>query len=90
MGSFLTGNTDQRGENRESDEDFDEAVRQTAYFLWQQDGKPEGRAYEYWLKARERHIRQRAYDIWLREGSPQGRAEEFWHRATQSDDTADG
>ena len=71
------------------DEEFEEAVRQTAYFLWEQDGKPEGRAPEYWLKARERHIRQRAYDLWLSEGSPDGRADEHWRRAFGAKDAPD-
>lgn len=36
----------------------DEDVRLTAYFLWEQDGKPEGREQEYWLRALKRHRRQ--------------------------------
>lgn len=65
----------------DADPEFEEAVRQTAYFLWEQDGKPEGRAHEYWVRAYERHVRERAFDIWLREGAPEGRADEHWHRA---------
>ncbi|WP_127753833.1 MULTISPECIES: DUF2934 domain-containing protein [unclassified Devosia] len=55
-----------------------EAVRNTAYFLWEQDGRPEGRSFEYWVKAKEMHLRQMAYDRWLAEGTPIGRAEEIW------------
>ena len=55
-----------------------EAVRNTAYFLWEQDGRPEGRSFEYWAKAKEMHLRQMAYDRWLAEGTPVGRAEEIW------------
>ena len=55
-----------------------EAVRNTAYFLSEQDGRPEGRSFEYWLKAKERHLRQMAYDRGLAEGTPIGRAEEIW------------
>ena len=45
-----------------------QAVRATAYFLWEQDGRPEGRAFDYWLKAKEIHQRQLAYDRWLATG----------------------
>ena len=55
-----------------------EMVRNTAYFLWEQDGRPEGRSFDYWLRAKEMHLRQLAYDKWLAEGAPQGRAEAHW------------
>ncbi len=51
-------------------EAFDLAVRDTAYFLWEQDGRPEGRAEEYWYRALEQHLRARAYAIWLQNGQP--------------------
>jgi hypothetical protein len=58
-----------------------EAIRRTAYFLWQQDGRPEGRAIEYWLRAKEAHKREIAYDQWLAEGAQPGRAESNWLEA---------
>ncbi|WIJ26144.1 DUF2934 domain-containing protein [Devosia sp. RR2S18] len=61
--------------------DLAEAVRNTAYFLWEQDGRPEDRAFHYWLKAKEMHQRQLAYDKWLAEGTPQERAEDNWRAA---------
>lgn len=67
-----------------------EAVRNTAYFLWEQDGRPQGRSFEYWLKAKEMHLRQMAYDRWLAEGTPIGRAEEIWRDVAEEieDDNA--
>lgn len=44
------------------DPNFEQAVRETAYFLWEQDGKPHGREQEYWYRALERHLRQRNAD----------------------------
>ena len=38
---------------------FEQAVRETAYFLWEQDGGPEGREKDYWLLASERTLRER-------------------------------
>ena len=55
-----------------------EMIRRTAYFLWEQDGRPEGRSFDYWLRAKDIHQRQMAYDQWLAEGAPQGRAEANW------------
>jgi hypothetical protein len=47
--------------------ELEQAVRLTAYFLWEQDGRPEGRAEEYWRRALERHRNERTYDSWLDE-----------------------
>lgn len=59
----------------------EEAVRRTAFFLWEQDGRPPGRDLHYWELALEQHIRQLAYDRWLAEGSPEGQAGSHWHDA---------
>ena len=40
------------------DDRFEQAVRETAYFLWEQDGRPEGREKEYWFRALERTLRE--------------------------------
>ena len=64
-----------------NDDDLAEAIRRTAYFLWEQDGRPEGTAERYWLRAKEAHLRQIAFDRWLAEGGPDGRAEAHWHDA---------
>jgi hypothetical protein len=63
--------------------EFREAVRETAYFLWKQDGCPAGRDAEYWRLAREKHLRQLAFDRWLQEGSPPGRADANWYDAAK-------
>jgi Protein of unknown function (DUF2934) len=52
-----------------------DAVRDTAYFLWEQAGRPEGRASEFWLAAIEQHRRNKAYQRWFDEGQ-QARAPE--------------
>lgn len=55
-----------------------QAIRATAYFLWEQDGRPADHAIDYWLKAKEIHQRQLAFDRWLSEGSPAGRDFDIW------------
>lgn len=35
-----------------SDAEHEERVRQRAYELWEQDGRPHGRHVEYWQRAR--------------------------------------
>lgn len=37
--------------------DFEQVVRETAYFLWQQAGSPEGRDQEFWYRSLQRHAR---------------------------------
>jgi hypothetical protein len=39
--------------NPAADADREERIRQIAYQLWEEDGAPEGRAEEYWHRARE-------------------------------------
>jgi hypothetical protein len=34
------------------DDDNTQAIREEAYFLWERDARPEGRAVEYWLRAK--------------------------------------
>lgn len=44
------------------DPEFEQSVRDTAYFLWEQDGKPDGREQDYWFAALERCLRRRESD----------------------------
>jgi hypothetical protein len=67
--------------NDDQPDDINEAIQRTAYFLWEQDGRPDGKAQYYWELAKEKHRRQRAYDLWLEEGAPDGEAEKFWDKA---------
>jgi hypothetical protein len=59
---------------------LEQAVRERAYSLWEQEGRPEGRADEYWHRALDQHLRERAYVLWQQEGGPEGGADEDWHR----------
>jgi hypothetical protein len=34
-----------------SDHDDERALRERAYFMWENDGRPDGRAYEHWVSA---------------------------------------
>lgn len=52
------------------DEVFREEVRRTAYFLWEQDGRPPGQSERYYLRALEIHRRRRHYDRWLEDEPP--------------------
>jgi hypothetical protein len=48
--------------------------------LWEQAGRQDGRAEEFWHQAQHQRWRERAYALWEREGSPEGKAEEHWQR----------
>jgi Protein of unknown function (DUF2934) len=57
---------------------LDQIVRERAYLLWEQEGRPEGRADAYWHRAHEQRLRERAYRIWEQEGRPEGEADRHW------------
>jgi Protein of unknown function (DUF2934) len=40
------------------DEETERLIRQRAYALWEYDGRPEGRADEYWRRAEEEIMNQ--------------------------------
>jgi len=52
------------------DPDFEQRVRDTAYFLWEADGRPSGREKEYWFRALEIHLRERSNQRLLNDGPP--------------------
>jgi hypothetical protein len=58
---------------------LDEAVEDRAYFLWEGDGRPEGRQDEFWHQARDERFHERAYRLWDYEGRPDGQADRHWH-----------
>ena len=41
------------------DADFEQHVRQRAYHLWEQDGRPDGREKDYWFKALQEELAAR-------------------------------
>lgn len=46
----------------EMQDGFDQRVRDTAYFMWESEGRPEGRDQEYWHRAREACLGQLSLD----------------------------
>lgn len=52
------------------DREFDRHVRETAYFLWEQAGRPWGREQEFWFISLERCLRERQADHLLRNSQP--------------------
>ncbi len=64
----------------ETKEGLDQFVREAAYFLWENAGRPEGRADEFWRQVQHERFRERAYALWEREGRPEGKADEHWRR----------
>ena len=56
-----------------------QSVRERAYSLWEQAGRPDGPHDTFWHQAREDHFRERAYRLWEYEGRPEGHADRHWH-----------
>lgn len=48
-------------------DDQDERIRKRAHDIWEEEGRPEGREYSHWLRARA--------EIRAEDGERQGRAE---------------
>lgn len=42
--------------------EFEQSVRDTAYFMWENDGRPDGQEQEYWFRALEVSLRSRKLD----------------------------
>jgi DUF2934 family protein len=59
---------------------LDQIVRDRAYSLWEQEGRPDGRADEHWQRAQEQHLQERAYTLWEQEGRPERRTDEHLDR----------
>ncbi|HVF93002.1 MAG TPA: DUF2934 domain-containing protein [Sphingomonas sp.] len=59
---------------------LEQMVRERAYALWEEEGRPEGRADEHWHRALDQHLRERAYVSWEQQGRPDGGADGDWHR----------
>lgn len=55
-----------------TDKDFEARVRETAYFLWENDGRPQGREKDYWFSALERCLREREADGLLQKAPVDG------------------
>jgi hypothetical protein len=48
----------------------EEEIRRTAYFLWEQDGRPMGQDDHYWWSALEKIARSRSSDALMQNGYP--------------------
>jgi hypothetical protein len=59
---------------------LEQEVRERAYLLWEQDGRPEGQSDEYWARSLDQHLRERAYVLWQQEGKGDGGANADWDR----------
>ncbi|WP_410217303.1 DUF2934 domain-containing protein [Paracoccus sp. (in: a-proteobacteria)] len=59
---------------------LEQLVREQAYAMWEQEGRPEGRAEEFWHRALDQHLRGRAYVLWEQEGGAERSADEDWHQ----------
>jgi hypothetical protein len=81
------GPLEPKGDDRDvlaqTKESLDQIVRERAYLLWEQEGRPDGRADEHWKRAQEQHLEQRAYALWEQEGHPEVRADKYLDRTRE-------
>jgi len=76
----LEPDSDRLGVLAETKAGLDQVVRERAFSLWEQAGRPDGRADEFWYQAQHRRLSERAYALWVRKGCPEGKADEHWYR----------
>src|SRR5580704_3098698 len=79
-GGQLTPYGDPHGVLAETKAGLDQVVRERAYLLWEQAGRPDGRADDFWHQAQYQRFCERAYALWEREGCPEGKADDHWYR----------
>ena len=79
-GGQLTPYGDPHGVLAETKEGLDQVVRDRAYLLWEEAGRPDGRTDDFWHQAQYERFCERAYARWEREGCPEGKADEHWFR----------
>ncbi len=79
-GGQLTPYGDPHGVLAETKAGLDQVVRERAYLLWEQAGRPVGRADDFWHQAQYQRFCERAYALWERDGCPEGKADEHWFR----------
>ena len=79
-GGQLTPYGDPHGVLAETKTGLDQVVGERAYLLWEQAGRPDGHADDFWHQAQHQRFCERAYARWEREGRPEGKADEHWFR----------
>ena len=77
-GGALTPYGDSHDVLMETKVGLDQIVRERAYELWEQEGRPEGHADDHWFRAHKQRLRERAYRLWEQEGRPDGQADRHW------------
>ena len=82
-GGRLQPSSDEISTTSETRLGLEQVVREQAYALWEQEGRPDGRAEEFWHRALEQHLKGRAYVLWQQEGSPDGGADKDWHQTRE-------
>lgn len=55
-----------------------QVISDRAYAIWEEEGRPDGREFEHWLRAEEEVAAERAYTLWVKAGRPDGRDLDFW------------
>jgi hypothetical protein len=81
-GGHLAPVGDEVAPDSETKQALEQSVRDRAYFLWEREGRPEGRADEFWHRALDEHLQERAYTLWVQAGRPEGGADQYWHQIT--------
>jgi hypothetical protein len=78
-GGRLQPSDDRVDTDSQTKEGLEQEVRERAYLLWDEHGRPEGRTEEFWARALDEHLQKRAYTLWTQDGDSQ-EAEDDWNQ----------
>jgi len=81
----LEPDPDRLGVLAETKAGLDQVVRERAFLLWEEAGRPDGRAEEFWYQAQHQRWSERAHALWEREGCPRGKADDHWYRTLDAE-----
>jgi len=76
----LEPDRDPLGVLAETEEGLNQVVRERAFLLWEQAGRPDDKADDFWYQAQYQRWCERAHALWEREGRPDGKTDEHWYR----------
>lgn len=81
-GGRLQPSDDRVETDSQTREGLEQEVRERAYLLWDENGRPEGRSEEFWARALDEHLQKRAYTLWTQDG-PSQEAEDDWNQVRE-------
>ena len=62
---------------------LEDALRERAYFLWENNGRPDGEADRFWKLAHDETTAERSHVLWEQDGSHPDQSDKNWHQVEE-------